>query len=330
MNQPSQPSLQRGYQGSIQPKSFPALPTGWVSEWETFPSADGTLQIYGVTHHSEPWKSPRALVVFHGLGEHGGRYLHFPHYLQDVVDAVHCVDHRGHGRSEGSCGYVDTFERYSDDAALAIYRLDEQLKKRFGRSEIHVFGHSLGGLILLRTLFKNTNLPVHSATISAPLLGIRMKLPPVKKMVGIALSKIWGSLHMSNELDVTLLSHDAEIGKVYLADRLCHNKVTPRFFTEMQDAIADTVRRDSGMAYPIHLMIPLGDRIVNPDSSLQFFRNLKAPKVAGSTSTPNGESTKLLTTYPEFFHESFNELAKEKAFKDLALWIKNHSQPLST
>ena len=102
-----------------------------------------------------------------------------------------------------------------------------------------------------------------------------MRVPPVKKAVGIALSKVWGSLQMTTELNVQQLSHDAEVGKVYLADRLCHSKITPRFFTELQAAMSDTIRRDSGMTYPIHFMVPLDDRIVNPDVTLQFFVTFK-------------------------------------------------------
>ena len=167
------PSDLRVYQGSVQPRNFPSLPKDWISEWETFPSSDGTLQLFSVIHHPKEWKGHRALVILHGLGEHGGRYLHAAHYLESVVDAVYCLDHRGHGRSEGLREHVERFDAYADDAALAISRLDENLKKRFGQSEIHLLGHSMGGLITLRTLFKYTTLPLHSVSISSPLLGIR-------------------------------------------------------------------------------------------------------------------------------------------------------------
>ncbi len=302
----------RVYQGSLQPRGFPSLPLHWVSEWDTFPSADGKLQLFSVVHHAEEWKGHRVLVVFHGLGEHGGRYIHFPYFMQSSVDAVYCLDHRGHGRSEGLRGHVETFNAYSDDVVLAISRLDEHLKKRFGDSEIHVLGHSMGGLITLKTFFNHPNLPVRSVTISAPLLGIRAPVPPFKKFAAIALSRIWGSIHMMTELDATQLSHDKDVVEAYLSDRLVHKKVTPRFFTELQLAMANTVKKDSGFNYPLQVIIPLQDQIVNPDVTLEFFRSLKL-------------RDKLLKVYPSFFHEPFNEIGKEQVFEDLNLWIKNHS-----
>src|SRR5690349_9727169 len=77
------------YHGTLLPKGFPPLPADWISEWETFPASDGALQLFGVLHHPEKWSGPRAVVVVHGFGEHGGRYLHVPHYLRDATDAVY-------------------------------------------------------------------------------------------------------------------------------------------------------------------------------------------------------------------------------------------------
>jgi lysophospholipase len=201
------------------------LPADWVSEWETFPSSDGRLQLYSVTHHSKEWTSPRILVIFHGLGEHGGRYLHFPHYLRSEVGAIFCMDHRGHGRSEGLRGHVERFDQYCNDVALAIARVEEQIRRRFGRAEVHVLGHSMGGLITLRTLLLHPGLPIASVSVSAPLLGIRARVPLFKKFAGQMLSKVWGSLHMTTELDASLLSHDPGVAQAYLGDRLatsCH------------------------------------------------------------------------------------------------------------
>ena len=302
------PSDRRIYQGSLQPAHFPALPRDWVSEWETFPSSDGALQLYSAIHHKRDWKGHTALVVLHGLGEHGGRYLHFPHYVQSAVDAVYCLDHRGHGRAEGLRGHVEQFDLYADDAALAISRIEDHLKKRFGQSKVHLLGHSMGGLIALRTLFKYPNLPIASLSVSAPLLGIRVRVPVVKKTAAYLLSRVWGKLHMTSELDPNQLSHDQEVVEVYQKDRLNHNKVTPQFFVELEAAIADTMRRDSGLSIPLQMMVPLQDQIVDPEASLSFFRGLK-------------NRDKVLKTYPSFFHESFNEIGKEQVFEDLVHWM---------
>lgn len=304
------------FQGMLQPRGFPGLPTGWVPEWETFASSDSELQLFLAYYHPAQWKGPRALLIIHGMGEHGGRYLHFPHYLQKDVDAVFTLDQRGHGRSEGLRGHVSRFDLLTDDAALAVRRVDEILKKRFGRSEIHVLGHSMGGLVALRMMLLHPSLPVKTLTVSAPLLGVKVELPLAKRAGAHLLSRIWSTLHMTSEIDARHVSHDPEVVEAYKTDRLNHGKGTPRFYTELLHAMADTNRRDSGIEVPLQMLIPMQDLLADSEKSLAFFRNLK-------------HREKQLKTYPGFYHESFNEVGKEQAFEDLRSWINTHSDSVN-
>jgi alpha-beta hydrolase superfamily lysophospholipase len=302
-------------QGILQPKGFPTLPQGWSYEWETYPSVDGLAQIFSASFEKknpEPGKGHRALVISHGIGEHGGRYLHFPYYLQNSIDLVVAPDHRGHGRSEGLRGHVSQFTDYENDLALAIQRLDEKLKKRYGKSEIHVLGHSMGSLILLGMMYRHPQLPIKSATISSPLIGLRMPVPVVKKVAALAIARVWGNLQMETELDVSHLSHDREVQETYLKDRLVHPKITPKLFLGMQASMAEMAKREQPFNYPLLAVIPMDDPIVDSEKALSFYRSLKL-------------SDKQLKTYPGFLHESFNEIGKEQVFEDLEEWIKQHS-----
>ena len=314
MKPTSKPQADRRiYQGVIQPMSFPPLPEGWVSDWETFPSADGRLQLYSVFHHPENWSGSRTLVVLHGLGEHGGRYLHFPHYLQSAVDGVYCLDHRGHGRSEGVRGHVESFDLFVNDLVLALGRLEENLIKRFGQAEIHLFAHSMGGLIALKTLLDHPKLPLRSVAISAPLLKIALEVPTFKKAAASIMVKLWGSLQMTSEVNAQDLSHDLAVVNAYSQDRLVHSKITPQLFTELLSAMESSRSASQGeLFYPVQFQIPLEDRVVSAEAALEFYRNIKS-------------TDKVLKTYPHFYHEAFNELKKEEPFSDLLHWIKTHS-----
>lgn len=304
-------------QGIIQPRGFPGLPSSWTTDYQTWRSADGRLELFGALHHARPGteergKGHRALIISHGLGEHGGRYLHFAHYLRDVIDALFCPDHRGHGRSAGRLGYVDHWSRYIDDFALAIQRLDARLRERFGKSEIHALGHSMGSLILLGTALAHPELPLQSLTISSPLFKIRVEVPFLKRAMAGALSRLWGTLQMGNELFATQLSHDPEVVDAYRKDRLVHARITPRLYTEMLGAIPPIARRESGLGWPLLAVVPLADPILDPEGALEFYRRLK-------------NRDKELRTYPGFYHEAFNEVGKEQVFEDLREWIRKHS-----
>ncbi len=302
--------------GILQPKGFPGLPADWTSDWEKLAARPGEPALFTVTHHQKDWKNPRALFVVHGLGEHGGRYLHFPHYLKDTVGAVRCLDLRGHGRSEGLRGHCDSWDQLSDDLIFCIRRFQTQLMEHFKKPEIHLFAHSMGGLAALHALYKDANLPLESVSISAPLLGIRVQISSVKKGAGHLLSRVWPRVQMKNEIDVSRVSRDPEVVAAYQADRLVHDLITPRMYTEMVGAM-DLVNgyaagNSASWNYPVQFQIPMKEGVVSEEAALKFVRALQCKE-------------KSEKTYPEFFHESFNDPEKEKAFEDLRAWILQHS-----
>ncbi len=305
-------SEMKKFQGWIQPAGFPSLPSDWKSEWETVQSADGAVQIFVANLHATPWESPKAILMVHGMGEHGGRYLHLPHYLKNSVNAIYAIDHRGHGRSEGIRGHAERFDDFADDVRMMVKRIDATLTQRFGKSEIHLVGHSLGGLIALRSVLIGEALPIRSLTVSAPLLGVKVPLGLPKRVAAQVLSRIWGKVQMASEVDPRILSHDPNVAEAYTADRLVHSKGTPKFYTEMLKAIHQTLPCDSGIDVPFLMILPGKDQIVDSVAAHQFFDRLKSPK-------------KVLKEYPEFFHESFNEIGKEQVFSDLAAFLSEAS-----
>jgi alpha-beta hydrolase superfamily lysophospholipase len=255
-------------------------------------------------------------MILHGVGEHGGRYAHVPHYVQGCVSRVVCHEHRGHGRSGGKRGHVDRFDDFADDAAQAVMRLDETLRQESGRSEIHVWGHSMGGLITLRMLLAHPELPLASATVSSPALGVGVPVSRAKWIAARLLSSVWGSLQMDSGLDVTKLSHDEDVQRAYLADPLVHQKVTLSLVFGMEEAYRSLLAGRHTIRVPIRFLVALDDEIVAPRETLRFADRLEA-------------SEKSVIEYAGCRHEPFNEngpqFSKEQAFADLVDWIRAHS-----
>ena len=62
----------------------------------------------------------RVFVIAHGFAEHSGRYEALGTWFAERACAVHAYDQRGHGRSDGSRNYVNSFADYQDDLAAVL------------------------------------------------------------------------------------------------------------------------------------------------------------------------------------------------------------------
>ena len=83
----------------------------------------------------------RVVVLLHGYGEHLGLYDALARRLVADGGAVHAMDARGHGRSDGERAVLDC-DVYVDDAR----QLANLVRDRYPGRPIVLVGHSAGGL----------------------------------------------------------------------------------------------------------------------------------------------------------------------------------------
>jgi acylglycerol lipase len=311
---PFRPELKRKKPQMPQPpQGFPGKEEDWVVEFESFESVDRKAQIFSHLFRCEqpkPELAHRALVVLHGQGEHSGRYIHWPHYLKDQVGSIYLIDHRGHGQSTGIRGHVDHFDCYADDAAAAIRRYYHYLQDKYGKAEIHIVGHSMGGLIALRTLLR-FDLPIRSAILSAPMIELAFQAPKVKVMLASLLNRVVPYLPLPSVELAELISRDPAVIAHYKADPLNHNRVTPAFFFSYLAVKKDTLLRAKEFKVPLLFLLPLADQVINSESTEMLFHSIEAPE-------------KKLIRYPGLYHEAFNEPEKDRVFSDLVSWLNTH------
>lgn len=258
------------------------------------------------------------VVLLHGYCEHRGRYRHVAEHLIRNGYTVLVGDLRGHGESGGERGHVVRFADYIDDvdALLAVGLAQDAAfrKERPARPgspplpSLPAFvTHSMGGLVGLEYVLARPN-AFRLIALSAPFLGLRLRVPAWKRGLGLAASLLRPGLRLPNELPSSSLSHDPEVCRGYDTDPLVTHEATARWFTEALAAQSDVRVRASRIKLPLFFMCPGDDHLVDTSVSQQVFDRL-------------GASDKTLTSYPGLYHEIFNELQKDRVLADLTNWL---------
>ena len=263
-------------------------------------SADGT-ELF--VREWRPLDNIKAWIAFsHGLSEHSGRYDTLGRTLAEAGYVLVMPDLHGHGQSGGKRGHIDRFSQYTDDLNAAMDYARQQ-----NPPALFMGGHSLGGLNAARIAVENPE-GIRGLILSGAGLRIGFEPPRWKVVMGKLMARIFPKLTMGNELDERDLTHDEEIVNRQRNDPYNHGVVTAKWFVEFMKTQEEVFARVEGAKMAMLVMHGDHDKLAAASGSEEFYR------LAGS-------QAKTLKIYEGFYHEIFNELDKERVFKDVIEWL---------
>lgn len=249
---------------------------------------------------------PRATVaLLHGLAEHAGRYAQLAARLNAAGIDLLAIDLRGHGRSPGKRAWVARFDEYLDDADALV---DEAAR---APTPLFLMGHSMGGAIA--ALYAIERAPARACTLaglvlSSPALAPGRDVPRWMLALSRLISRVWPTFP-AIRIDAALLSRDADVVAANRADPLVHHGPVPaRTGAEILDAMARIERGRSALRVPVLVYHGTADKLTEPDGSRTFGARV-------------GSADRTLTLYEGGFHETMNDIERERVIDALIGWI---------
>jgi alpha-beta hydrolase superfamily lysophospholipase len=231
---------------------------------------------------------PKAVVgLLHGYGEYAARYERVMDVWAERGIASVAIDLRGHGRAQGKRGFCERFEEFLDDT-LELERLTAERS-----APAFLFGHSFGGLVAASAALERPA-PWKALIMSAPLFGIAMDVPPIKRLAGRVASRLLPGLSMPNGIRSTDVTHDTALAAVYDKDPLVFHIATARWFTEVQAAQRRASAKAASLTMPLYVVMGTEDKISSYTKARAFF------DAAGATD-------KTWDKRDGLFHEVLNE-----------------------
>jgi acylglycerol lipase len=256
-----------------------------------------------------PSGTPRAAVVIvHGALEHSGRYRWVADELNEADFAAYALDLRGHGRSGGRPGYLGRMGHLVYD----VERLVELARVRHPNVPLFMLGHSLGGLVALEYLTRDT-LPVDGLVLSGTGIDVSA-VPPAQMLIAKAFSSITPKVSIF-AFDGEGVSRDPEVLAAYRADPLnFHGKVPMRTVGELFASPNRVIPLLPSITLPVLILHGGEDPVARPAGSTMIYESLSS-------------TDKELKIYPELYHEILNEPERQDVMDDICAWLIQHTGP---
>ena len=272
---------------------------------------EDTFQGIGnVNLYCQGWLPPRepeaVILIVHGLAEHSGRYASMARYFVSKGLAVYGFDLQGHGKSEGSRGYVERFSRYLDDLDTFL----NIVRSKHGAARIFLWGHSMGGTIATAYAIQHQN-EFDGLIVTGMTLLPGSSVSPVQIALARMLSLLIPKMGIA-ALDASAISRDEAIVAAYVHDPLVYRgKISARLGAEFLKTMQTLRYRLADMDLPILIMHGTSDRLSEPGSSQLLYDQVSS-------------QDKTLKLYQGFYHEIFNEPGQEPVLADMETWLSAH------
>jgi alpha-beta hydrolase superfamily lysophospholipase len=248
-----------------------------------------------ITYRVWPNSGARQIVVLaHGYGEHVGRYEDVAGFLAHRGGVVAAPDHAGHGRSGGERVLIEDYEPVVDDLHTVVTRM----RAEHPGLPVALVGHSMGAMIAARYAQRHRD-ELACLVLSGPVLGSWK-----------ATTDLLAAEEIPNDpLDVSTLSRDPEVGRVYAEDPLVWHGPFKRPTLEALDRALKVINDGPKLTgLPTLWLHGADDRLVPIDETRAGIETL--------------EFDPLIThVYDEARHEVFNETNSHEVLATMAAFI---------
>ncbi len=253
-----------------------------------------------------PAEAPKGVVcLVHGLGEHSGRYAPLAAFLNAAGFAVLAFDLRGHGRSGGKRGHFAYEQALNDIAALLA-----EARQRFGNTPRFLYGHSLGGNLVLNYLLRRPAETLQGAVATGPWLRLAFQPPAYKVWLARSVGALLPGLLQPSGLEVQYLSHDPAVVRAYVEDPLVHDRISAGLFVSAYRAGLWALEHADALRFPLLLMHGAEDHLTSAEASREFCAR------AGEKCT--------LRLWEGMYHEVHNEPDKAAVYQTVVEWLEAH------
>ncbi len=251
-----------------------------------------------------PGEKLRAVIILlHGHGEHIQRYNYWAELFKRENIGFTGIDLPGHGRSDGKRGHIKDFSLFHEMLDILI----NESTKTFPGIPVFLYGHSLGGVIVLDYLLKR-NPRIKGSVITSPTLRLAFEPAKTKLVLASVMKNISPGLTQLTGLPVNYLSHDKEVVENYKNDPLVHGKMSVSLFHGFMSAADYSLVHASELKLPLLLIHGREDKICSLEGSRIF-----------ASKTEMAE----LKIWDGGYHELHNEPFKEEVFKYILNWINS-------
>jgi acylglycerol lipase len=249
-----------------------------------------------------PGENLRAVVIFvHGLGEHIQRYNNWAGLFNEVMIGFAGVDLPGHGRSDGKRGHIKNYSLTDEMINILL----NECRKTFPGVPLFLYGHSLGGGIVLDYLVRNDP-KIKGAIVTSPWLKLAFEPEKSKVKLAAIMKSILPGLIQPSGLVVEHISHDRKVVDAYKNDPLVHGKISVSLFYSAMSAASNALKNAANLKKPLLLMSGTDDHICSYQGSLEF---------ASKTSMAE------LKLWDGSYHELHNDLFRHEVFNYIITWL---------
>ncbi|MBD2775714.1 alpha/beta hydrolase [Iningainema tapete] len=273
---------------------------------------EGSLKgVRGVNLYYQSWHplgNPCAIaLIVHGLGSHSGLFSNVVEHLIKCGYAVYGLDLRGHGRSQGQRGHINSWSEFREDLKAFLQLIETQQPgcPRF------LLGHSLGGVIALDYVLRFPK-SVQGLITMAPPLG-RVGVSPLKLTLGRTLSQVMPRFALNTGFASATASSDRNVLAIS-TDRFMHSRGSARLATEFLAAIAWIQFHADDLQVPILILHGGADQVALPEGSRIFFEKISFPD-------------KERYEYPQSRHALHRDLDYPEILTNLEDWLRRHLSP---